>query len=217
MDINMQKIETLVRAVISQVKRSETAFVPVGVSNRHLHVDHITLARLFGEHYTLTKLRDLKQPGQFAAQETVEIIGPKGKLTNVRILGPVRASTQLEIAKTESYILGLDCPVRESGDLNNTPGVLLRGPQGQVELAQGVILALRHIHMPAAYASQLGYSDGQMVAVKFTEANRKLIYDDVKVRVSSQFALEMHLDTDEANAANLKNDCFGEIVQSLSC
>ena len=210
--IDIKEIEALVRAVIEQMS-SQAAAIPVGVSNRHLHVDRQTLAALFGQGYELTKLRNLKQPGQYAAVETVDITGPKGELRKVRILGPVRNNTQVEISKTESFLLGLDCPVRESGDIGRTPGIVLKGPQGEVTLDQGVIVALRHIHMSEDYAVRFGYRDGQRVAVRFSGGERKTVFEDVKIQVSSQFVLEMHVDTDEANAAGLQNGSAGEIIQ----
>lgn len=214
MNIDVKKLEQLITQVVKQFMDEYTMLVPVGVSNRHVHVRQEELDVLFGVGYQLTKIKDLKQPGQYAAQEVVELIGPKGCLGKVRILGPVRKQTQVEISKADSYVLGIDCPVKESGDLTGTPGLVLRGPQGEVTLSQGVIVALRHIHMSTSYAMQQGYHDGQIVSVKAEEGARKTTFHDVKIRVADNFVLEMHLDVEEANAAGLSNHSFVNIISN---
>ncbi|WP_134701985.1 phosphate propanoyltransferase [Ammoniphilus sp. YIM 78166] len=185
--------------------------IPVGISNRHIHVSEEDLFALFGEHYDLTNLKDLSQPGEFAAKETVTIAGPKGQISKVRILGPVRQATQLEISMSDSILLGIPAPIRMSGDLAGTPGIEIIGPQGSVKLNQGVIIAKRHIHMTPEDAKNFGVKDQEVVCVK-TSGIRSLIFDQVAIRVSDQFSLEMHLDIDEANAAGLRNGDRVELI-----
>ena len=185
--------------------------IPVGVSNRHIHLSKEHLAELFGKDYELTVLKELSQPGQFAAAETVAVEGPKGRIENVRILGPARSMTQLEISKTDSYKLGIDPPVRLSGNIDGTPGITIQGPNGIVVIENGVIIAKRHIHMTPQDAERFSVKDKQVVKVK-TLGERALIFDKVVVRVSENFALDMHIDTDEANAAGLKTGDRVEIV-----
>ncbi|MCK9909420.1 phosphate propanoyltransferase, partial [Microbacteriaceae bacterium K1510] len=140
--------------------------VPVGVSNRHIHLSQEDLEHLFGPGYQLQKLRELKQYGQYAAEETVTLIGPKGKINNVRVLGPLRKQTQVEISRTDSYLLGVDPPIRDSGDLEGSAGLTVEGPHGQVALQEGVILAFRHIHFSLEDAKRFGVTDKQLVAVE---------------------------------------------------
>lgn len=185
--------------------------VPVGVSNRHIHLSQEDLDRLFGEGYQLTKLKDLKQVGQYAAEETVTLVGPKGKISNVRILGPVRKQSQVEVSRTDSYLLGIDPPVRDSGDLANSASLTLEGPKGQITLNEGVIIALRHIHFSEEEAKRFGVRDKQLVAVE-TGGTRSMILDNVLCRVHKDFRLEFHIDTDEANAAGLRNNVEVEVI-----
>lgn len=181
--------------------------IPIGISNKHIHISKEDLELLFGEGYELTKKVDLVQPGQYASNETVTICGPKGRYENVRILGPVRKESQVEISLTDSFRLGVNAPIKESGDLEVTPGLQLIGPKGSVELKKGTIVALRHIHMSNAQAELFGVKDKEIVSVE-TFGQRKGILGDVLVRVSDQFELEMHVDLDEANAFALKNKDF---------
>ncbi|GAA3406482.1 phosphate propanoyltransferase [Paenibacillus hodogayensis] len=176
--------------------------VPVGVSARHIHLTSEHIAVLFGNNYTLTSLKPLSQPGQFAAEETVTVIGPKGSFEKVRILGPARAASQLEISRTDAFALGVRPPVRESGHIEGTPGITVRGPAGQVELERGVIVAARHIHFHTKEAAEWGIEDKQLLRVK-VEGERAVVFERVIARVSDQFALDMHIDTDEANAAGV--------------
>ncbi len=185
--------------------------IPVGISNRHIHLSEEDLFALFGEQYALTNLKDLSQPGEFAAKETVTIAGPKGQISRVRILGPVRQATQLEISMSDSILLGIPAPIRMSGDLAGTPGIEIIGPQGSIKLNQGVIIAQRHIHMTPKDAETFGVKDQEAVCVK-TSGIRSLIFDQVMIRVSDQFSLEMHLDIDEANAAGLRNGDRVELI-----
>lgn len=178
--------------------------VPVGISNRHVHVTVEDLETLFGQGYQLTKIKDLSQPGEFAAQETVIIAGPKGAIEGVRILGPTRKKTQVEVSLTDSFKLGVKPPVRESGNLEDTPGIALIGPKGVVALKEGVILAARHIHMHPDEAAKYGLENGQTVRVE-VPGERGIVFDNVLLRVSPKYATELHVDTDEANCALLKN------------
>ncbi len=208
-------IHALVRAVVAQVQRRQAAEqdilrVPVGVSARHVHLSPEHVEALFGPGYSLTPIREL-QPGQYAARECVTVVGPRGVLQNVRVLGPPRGKTQVEISRTDSYLLGIDPPVRDSGDLAGTPGAVLVGPRRAVNLEEGVILAWRHIHMPADMAERWGFKDRDLVRVR-TEGLRRVVFDRVLVRVSPAYRLEIHIDTDEANAAGLKN---GDHVQVI--
>lgn len=178
--------------------------IPIGVSARHIHLSQEHIQILFGENAELSVLKPLSQPGQFAAKETVAVEGPKGRFDKVRILGPARSLTQLEISRTDTYILGVDAPVRESGNIEGTPGIKIIGPAGSVQIEQGVIVAARHIHFHTDDAAKWGIKDKQMLRVK-VEGKRPLIFEDVLARVSDQFALDMHIDTDEANAAGVGN------------
>lgn len=185
--------------------------VPVGVSGRHVHLTKEHFQILFGPGQELTKIRDLVQPGEFAAKETVTIVGPKGVLEKVRIIGPLRSYSQVELSRTDSFKLGVNPPVRDSGDHHNSPGCVLIGPAGLVTLNQGVILSLRHIHMPTNEARRCGLKDKDKVNVQ-VGGERGLIFQNVLVRVHPNYRLEFHIDTDEANACLLNND---DIVQVL--
>lgn len=186
--------------------------IPVGVSARHIHLSQADIQILFGEGYELTPMKDLSQPGQFAAAETVAVEGPRGKFEKVRILGPARDLTQLEISRTDAYAIGVAAPVRLSGDVEGTPGVLIKGPAGEKTLDQGVIVAARHIHMHPDDADRLGVQSGQKVRVR-TTGERAVTFEEVMIRVSAQFVLDMHIDTDEANAAGIANGDLAEIVE----
>jgi len=177
--------------------------IPCGVSNRHVHLSREDLEILFGKDYTLTPIKELGQPGQFAAREVVTIVGPKGAIEKVRILGPVRRETQVEISRTDAYKLGIHPPVKESGNLEDTPGIVIVGPNGVVVKERGVIIAKRHVHMTPNDAEKFGVRDGQTVRVLVKDGERKLVFDDVLVRVREDYSLEFHIDTDEANAAML--------------
>jgi len=183
--------------------------VPVGVSNRHVHLSEKDLAILFGEGYQLTPMKDLSQTGQYAAEEQVTIVTKKNAIQNVRILGPVRKETQVEISRTDAFALGLKPPVRDSGSLENSAPITIVGPKGSVYIEQGVIIAMRHIHMSPKDAEQFGVKDKDIVSVK-TEGERSVIFNNCLVRVRDDFVLEFHIDTDEANAAGLNN---GDIVE----
>ncbi|HHU32926.1 MAG TPA: phosphate propanoyltransferase [Clostridia bacterium] len=185
--------------------------VPVGISNRHIHLTKEDLEQLFGKGYELTKVKDLTQPGEYAANEKVIIVGPKGAMEGVRVLGPLRKRTQIEISLTDSYKLGVKPPVRDSGDLEGSPGITIVGPKGSVILQEGVIVAARHIHLHTSEAEELGVENGQRVRVE-VEGDRSVVFNNVLLRVSPKYAKEIHFDTDEANGAMLKN---GDLVKVL--
>ncbi|WP_199623437.1 phosphate propanoyltransferase [Paenibacillus alkalitolerans] len=188
------------------------AEIPIGVSARHIHLSPEHIEILFGPGYTLKEMKPLSQPGQFAADETVAVSGPKGKFDKVRILGPARGSTQLEISRTDAFALGIDPPVRLSGNIAGTPGIRIVGPVGEVEIEQGVIVAARHIHFHPDDAARFGVTDKQTVSVR-VEGERAVVFENVICRVSDQFALDMHIDTDEANAAGINTGDKGTIVK----
>lgn len=185
--------------------------VLVEISARHVHVTKEALAILFGEGHALTNKKDLSQPGQFACEEKVTIVGPKSSL-KASILGPERGACQVELSLTDARTLGVTAPIRESGDVAGSGACKLVGPCGEVELTEGVIAAKRHIHMTPADAEKYGMTDKQIVSVKIPTAGRALVFDDVVVRVSEKFALAMHIDTDEANAAAVPGSCTGIIL-----
>jgi phosphate propanoyltransferase len=178
--------------------------IPLGISNRHVHLSAADYQALF-PNQPLTVKKALQQPKQFAAEQTVTIVGAKGHLKNVRILGPFRSSSQVEISRTDARTLGIAAPLRLSGKLDETPGVKLISPFGEITIAQGVIVALRHIHMSPLDALIYGVQHGDSVKVAIQDSSRKTIFDDVAIRVSPEMALEMHIDTDEANAADVDN------------
>ena len=185
----------------------------VETSARHVHVTQEHLEILFGKGYELTKKKDLSQPGQYACEERVTVVGPKKELKGVSILGPVRKATQVELSLTDGRSIGVAAPVRESGDVAGSAGCKLIGPAGEVELTEGVIAAKRHIHATPADAEQLGVKNGDIVSVKVDTDGRSLVFGDVVVRVSDSYALAMHIDTDESNAAGCGREQYGEIVK----
>ena len=190
--------------------------IPVAVSARHAHLSTGTLDRLFGVGYRLHKRADLSQPGQYSSEETVTLIGPRGRVEGVRVLGPPRSADQIEISRSDEFVLGVDAPVRLSGDLAGTPGITLEGPRGRVTIERGVICARRHIHMSPADGERLGVRDGQIVQVRIDSEGRDLTFADVIVRVAEDFRLELHLDTDEANAAGLSETVRATLVRRAS-
>lgn len=189
-----------------------TKKVLVETSARHVHVTRETLEVLFGKGHELTPKKDLSQPGQFACEERVKVVGPKRELAGVSILGPVRNADQVELSATDARSIGISAPIRESGDVAGSAGCRLVGPCGEVEIAEGVIVAKRHIHMTPEDAANFDLSDNQVVSVKINSDGRSLVFGDVVVRVSEKFKLAMHIDTDESNAAAVTNGCMGEIL-----
>ena len=185
----------------------------VETSARHVHVTSETFKALFGENQELHVKKMLSQPGQFACEERITVVGPKKELANVSILGPFRKADQVELSMTDARSIGIAGVIRESGDLGGTPGCTLVGPCGQVVLEKGVIVAKRHIHATTADAKVLGIENGQIVSVKVETEGRSLVFGDVVCRVSDSYALAMHIDTDESNAACCGREQYGEIVK----
>lgn len=221
--MSAEEIERLIRGALDSGIWSEQQIedllghtapltVSVGVSGRHVHLSQEDLEALFGAGYELTPIKELSQPGQFAAKETVTLVGPKGVIERVRVLGPVRPSTQVEVLRGDTFKLGVPACVRMSGKLEGTPGVTLAGPHGTVALSQGVIVAARHIHMTCDEAVQRGLHDGQVVSIAFGgERGGRL--DNVVVRANNTSALDCHIDTEEANAFGIKNGSVVEIIK----
>lgn len=225
MEITKEQIELMVKRVLSSLKeegKTKSAVekkidtdgtVPVGVSNRHVHLSKEHLEILFGKGYELTVLKELSQPGQYAANETVTLVGASLRpIENVRVLGPLRSSSQVEISLTDSYVLKVKPPVRESGNIKGSAPVTVVGPKGAVRLDEGCIVANRHIHMSPEDARAFGVRDGDTVTVD-TEGKRRTRWFDVQVRVHESFRLEMHVDTDDANAAGIGNGFRVKIVK----
>ncbi|MFV0448861.1 MAG: phosphate propanoyltransferase [Vibrio sp.] len=211
--MNIVEVKQAVCNVLSQMRERP---IPVGISNRHLHLSQRDYDCLF-PNQAMSVRNELKQPGQYAADQTVTLVGPKGKLEKVRILGPVRSSTQVEISKTDARTLGIAAPIRLSGDLNDTPGIKLVSEMGEVNLTKGVIVALRHIHMSPLDALLFGVKHGDSVSVAIEGTPRGTVFEEVSIRVSPDMVLEMHLDTDEANAADADNpQAFAKILKVSS-
>ena len=185
----------------------------VETSARHVHLTQAHLEILFGKGYELTKKKDLSQPGQYACEERVTIVGTKKELKGVSILGPVRKATQVELSLTDARSIGVTAPIRESGDIAGSGACKIIGPCGEIDLAEGVIAAKRHIHATPEDAQALGVKDKDVVSVKVDTGERSLIFGEVVVRVRSSYALAMHIDTDESNAAGCGREVYGEIVK----
>jgi putative phosphotransacetylase len=221
MEYTTQQIADMVRAVISGIEKNATSCtpcnkngeIPIGVSNRHIHLSREDLDTLFGKGYELTPIKELSQPGQYAAKELVTIVGPSLRpIENVRVLGPIRKKSQVEISKTDSYTLKVKPPVRESGKLEGSAPITVIGPKGVVTLSEGCIIANRHIHMSTDEAACFGLRDYDFVTVD-VEGERRTRWYDVQVRVHKDFRLEMHVDTDDANAAGIGNGTKVKIVK----
>lgn len=218
MDISKEQIEALVKRALLEIdikekKENGEGEIPVGVSNRHIHLSKNDLEVLFGEGYELTPIKDLSQPGQYACKEQLTIIGPSMRpIENVRVLGPVRKNSQVEISMTDSYVLKVKPPVRESGSIKGSAPIRIVGPKGIVELNEGCIIANRHIHMSPDEARVFGLSDGDYVDVD-VNGKRRTRWFDVQVRVHKDFRLEMHVDTDDANSAGIGNGFKVTIVK----
>ena len=186
--------------------------VLVEISARHVHLSEADLAVLFGADHKLTFKKELSQPGQFASEERVSVVGPRNTLNNVIILGPTRPETQVELSLTDTRTVGITPVIRESGDIENTPGCTLVGPKGELTIEKGVIVAKRHIHLTVKDAEYYEVADKQVVSVKIKTDERSLIFDDVVIRVRDDFARAMHIDTDEGNAAGISGSAYGEII-----
>ncbi len=221
MSFSENQIEKMVREVISSLggeKKAESTReslgdVPVGISNRHIHLSRADVDTLFGAGYELTPMKELSQPGQYACKEVLTVIGPSMRpIENVRVLGPIRRSSQVEISATDSYVLKVKPPVRESGNTKGSAPIRIVGPKGIVELSEGCIIANRHIHMSPDDAARFALSDGEYVTVD-AEGKRRTRWYDVQVRVHKDFRLEMHVDTDDANAVGIGNGFRVKLVK----
>ena len=207
-------VEKVVRECVSGKTISSEGDIPVGVSNRHIHLTQEHVEVLFGKGYQLTPLKDLSQPGQYACKEQLTLIGPSLRaIEGVRVLGPVRKQSQVEISKTDSFTLKVKPPVRESGDLAGSAPITIIGPKGLVQLNEGCILANRHIHMSQADGERYGVKDGDYVSVETVGEGKRTKLYDVQIRVSDKFILEMHLDTDDANACGIGNGSKVKLVK----
>ena len=212
MSISTQDIESIVKKIVSEMTTTSSEptksgyEIPVGISNRHIHLTREDLETLFGPGYELTHLKDLSQPGQYACKETLTIVGPSMRaIEGVRVLGPLRKASQVEISVTDSYVLKVKPPVRESGSLVGSSPITIIGPKGIVRLSQGCIIANRHIHMSPSDAAHFGVKDGDYIDVDAMSGTKRTRWFDVQVRVHKDFRLEMHVDTDDANAVGFKN------------
>lgn len=215
MEMTSSQIAAIVHKVIAEMdNKAEDAGIPVGISNRHIHLSTQDLETLFGKGYELTPIKDLSQPGQYACKETLTLIGPSMRpIENVRVLGPVRKASQVEISLTDSFVLKVKPPVRESGDIAGSAPITIVGPKGIVELKEGCIIANRHIHMHTSDAVKYGVKDGEYIDVDALQGTRKTRWYGVQVRVRDDFALEMHVDTDDANAVGIGNGSKVRIVR----
>lgn len=203
-------LNEIVQEVISRVKKE--AFIEVEASGRHVHLSEEDVEKLFGKGYTLTKLRDLSQPGQYACKERVTITGPKGSIKNVIVLGPCRKETQVEVSLTDGSSLGVKAPIKQSGDLKNTLGIKISTEHGEVSLDKGLMVAKRHIHITPSDAAKFNVCDNEVVQVKVF-GQRPLIFDDVVVRVNENFNTYMHIDYDEANACGFSKGTMAKIIK----
>ena len=212
------ELSGIAEAVLARVKARlygvTTRFIPVAVSARHVHLTREALEEVYGKGHELSKLRDLSQPGQYAAKETLTLVGARMRtIEGVRVLGPLRKYTQVELARTDGIALGLELPVRDSGKLSGSSPIVLVGPKGALNLEEGAIRAARHIHASDTEASSLGLRDGQSVSVR-VPGEKGVVFENVIVKTDPSFSLEMHLDTDDANAADICCDMFVEIMFS---
>ncbi len=210
MNISTADIESIVKKIVSEMTtdapKSNSLEIPVGISNRHIHLTREDLDTLFGKGYELTHLKDLSQPGQYACKETLTILGPSMRaIEGVRVLGPLRRASQVEISVTDSYVLKVKPPVRESGSLSGSAPITIVGPRGVVTLKEGCIIANRHIHMSPDDAVRFGVKDGDYINVDAMSGTKRTRWFDVQIRVNKDFRLEMHVDTDDANAVGFKN------------
>ena len=212
MTLNEQQIKAIVDKIVGEIG-GNAGDIPVGISNRHVHLTREHVDILFGKGYKLTPIKDLSQPGQFACKEQVTIIGPSMRpIEGVRVLGPERKSSQVEISRTDSYTLKVKPPVRESGDIKGSAPITIVGPKGIVTLEEGCIIANRHIHMSLEEAARFGVSDGEYADVELCGERRSLFYD-VQIRAHKDFRLEMHIDTDDANAAGVGNGFKAKLIK----
>ena len=214
MNYSEQDVRALVESIVKSVQSAKASDeIPVGISNRHIHLSREHVEILFGKGYELTKCKDLSQPGQYACKETLTIVGPSMRaIEGVRVLGPERKSSQVEISRTDSFTLKVKPPVRESGKIQGSAPITIIGPKGVVTLQEGCIIANRHIHMSEADGVRFGVKDGDYVDVEMNGERRTLFYD-VQIRVHKDFRLEMHIDTDDANAAGVANGFKAKLLK----
>lgn len=211
MDITSSEIASIVKKVISEMNNDAPSIsasneIPVGISNRHIHLTKEDMETLFGKGYELTPIKDLSQPGQYACKETLTLIGPSMRaIEGVRVLGPLRKKSQVEISVTDSFVLKVKPPVRESGKTEDSAPITIIGPKGIVNLKEGCIIANRHIHMSPDDAARFGVKDGDYINVDAFSGTKRTRWFDVQIRVNENFRLEMHVDTDDANAVGFKN------------
>ncbi len=205
------KVKIREAALIAVYKQTGARYVPAAVSGRHIHLSRAHIDALFGAGYELIPLKPLSQPGQYASKETVSLVGPKGRIDGIRVLGPARPDTQAEISVTDSFKLGIKPAVRMSGEVTGCPGAVIETKTGRVELGCGVMIAARHIHLSTEQANAFGLADKQQVSLKASGA-RGVVFNNVVVRTSDAFDMEAHIDTDEANAALIKNGDILEII-----
>ena len=216
MEMNAAAIAEMVKKVLAEMNTAASAKneIPVGISNRHIHLCREDLETLFGKGYELTPMKDLSQPGQYACKETLTLVGPSMRsIEGVRVLGPLRKSSQVEISATDSFQLKVKPPVRESGKTAGSAPVIIVGPKGVVSLSEGCIIANRHVHMSVEDAAAFGVKDGDYIDVDVASGTRKTRWFDVQIRVSPDFRLEMHVDTDDANSAGIKNGSVVTVVK----
>ncbi len=211
-DEELAMARVAVQLVKEQQRTTTPRPIPIAVSARHLHLTKETFATLFGPEATPTRLKDISQPGQYACEEKVNVIGPRGRIDGVRLLGPFRPKDQVEVSRTDEFKLGVDAPIRDSGKTEGSAAIVLEGPKGRVSLAEGLICAKRHVHMAPGDAEAYGVKDGDEVEVEVSGGPRDLTFGDVLIRVSPKFVLEMHIDTDEANAAEIDQGAQGALV-----
>lgn len=213
--MDQQAIQSIVKEVVSRLTGSSVnpQMIPIAVSARHCHLSKSDLEALFGEGYELTKKADLSQPGQFAANETITIVGPRGSLEKVRILGPARNMTQVEVSQSDSIKLGVKTPLRESGDIKDSAPITLVGPKGSLYKKEGLIIAQAHIHLTPEDADRFNVENGEYVKVE-VNGDRPVTLGKVLIRVSPRYKLEMHVDTDEANAGFITGKTMGKLMKS---
>lgn len=213
--MRQEVIQTVVQEIVHQLSSNPVYMktIPIAVSARHCHLSEADLRTLFGKNYTLKIKKELSQPGQFAANETVLIAGPKGSIHHVRVLGPVRRSTQVEVSKTDAIRLGYEPPIRESGDIKGSSPITLVGPNGSIHLQEGLIIAKAHIHMHPDDAEAFSVRNGEYVKVLIENDDRPISFEKVLIRVSPHYKLEMHIDTDEANAGLITTGEKGKLIK----
>jgi putative phosphotransacetylase len=205
----MDRVEEIVKMVLERIEMTD--YIPIEVSAKHIHISQEHLEYLFGKEYELTPVRQLSQPGEFLAQERIDIIGPKGIIKNVAILGPCRQRTQVELSRTDAFSIGVNAPIRLSGDLSGSETVFIKNDKKILEAINSTIVAKRHIHMTQHTADRLHVKDKQIVKVR-VNSQRPLIFDDVVVRINQKSTLNMHIDYDEANSCGYKEGVSGEII-----